>query len=333
MNLPFKDLLILFYLQRYSFLTIRQVMKALDDGRGYQTIGQKLLEMAKTGLVGFSKGPVAVFKKGPKIYYLKKNGYEVLLDRKIPVELLGRFREKHYPVWTVQTQRRLHLNDVFLSLEAGIKGIAGLELIRIFLEYNGVNHGSNVLAETTDFFSEDEQGNNKIVPDGAFILQRRRKEKRLFLVEMDMGTERGSNRVGKNSTSALPERLRKYEAYLQSRKYAQKYQEWGEFKDFTLLWVTHSADRANNGRKKILDLSPQFHNYYFLNSYDAVATSFFNREWKMGAVDSDQGLGLLDNLWNNEENEARKLRATPDKKIWDKINNFEKTADRYCNIP
>jgi hypothetical protein len=296
MNLPFKDLLVLFYLQKYSFLTIRQVMKALDDGRCYQTMGRKLWEMAKTDLVGFSKGHSAGLIKEPRIYYLQKNGYEVLLDRKVPVELLGQFRGEHYPVWTSQTKRLLPLIDMFLSLEAGIKGIDGLELIRIFLKYNWVNVGTNVIAETTDFISADEQEDKKMVPDGAFILQRRRKEKRLFLVEMDLGTERGSNRVKKNSTPALHERLRKYAAYLQSRQYAQEHKEWGEFNYFTLLVVTRSADRIDNVRKNIFDLPPQFHQYYFLNYYDAVATSFFNKEWKMGRVDDDQGLSLLDNI-------------------------------------
>ena len=294
MDLDNDGLIILFYMQKYNFLTIDQAGAVLSGGRSYQMIARKLREMAGAGLVGSFGGNRVGFARVPKVYFLKKKGYEILLDNNLPPEILGRFREKSEPRWSPQTMHRLHLVDVFLSLEEGIRGIDHLDLRKVFLEYNKVSGGGKVLAETTDFISDDEQAENKIVPDGAFILASQKTLNNvLFLVEMDMGTEGIVDRISKDKSIALYERMKKYDRYLVSGRYAKKYKDWGNFDHFVLLFVTLSGVRMENIRKKFFDLPARFSQYYFFNTYDEVKSNFFNGFWKVRAVDDDRNYSVL----------------------------------------
>jgi hypothetical protein len=294
MNFSDDDLVMLFYLQKYNFLTINQAVRAIDNDRSYQVVGRRLRAMADTGYVGFFGGHKVGFANVPKVYYLTKKGFEFLLDNEMPLELLGSYKEKSNPSWSSQTKHRLFLVDVFLSLESGVRRNQHLDLVKVFLEYNRVKEGNRVVFETTDFVSDKETSENKIVPDGAFVLKSLRTNNRvLFFVEMDMGTEGVISRVSKDINVNLYERIKKYDKYLVSGNYVRKYKLLGNFDHFVLLFITLSEKRMENIRGKLFDLPDKFHQYYMFNTYDVVVNDFFNNQWRVRSVEDNNGYGLL----------------------------------------
>ena len=289
------DLMALWYLQRYGFLTIKQTVHAIDNNRSYQNIGRRLRQMASASLVGFFGGHRVGFSNIPKVYYLKKKGYQVLIDNDLPQELIGNFKEKSKPSWSSKTKHRIYLINVFLSLESGIRKIDQLDLVGVFLEYNRIKKGKDLASETTDFIADKKTAENKIVPDGAFIIESLKTgNKVLFLVEMDMGTEGIISRVSKNTNLPLYERIKKYDRYLMSGNYVRKYQEWGSFDNFILLFITLSEKRMEHIRGELFDLPDRLHQYYFFNTYDVVIKDFFNHQWKARSIKDDRGYSLLD---------------------------------------
>lgn len=294
MNFSDDDLVMLFYLQKYNFLTINQAVKAIDNNRSYQNIGRRLRTMSSAGYLSSFGGHRIGFVNIPKIYFLKKKGYQLLIDNDVPLELLGDFKEKSKPHWSTQTKHRLNLIDIFLSLESGVRKIEHLDLVKVFLEYNRIKQGKAIFSETTDFVADERTAENKIVPDGAFVIKSLKTEKRvLFLVEMDMGTESIVSRISKNTNLPLYERIKKYDRYLMSGNYVGKYREWGSFDHFVLLFVTLSEKRMENIRKELFALPEQFHEYYMFNTYDVVVKDFFNNQWKARSIKDGQGYGLL----------------------------------------
>ncbi len=275
-------------------MTINQAVKAIDNNRSYQNIGRRLRAMSSAGYVGNFGGHRIGFVNVPKIYFIKKKGYQLLTDNELPFELLGNFKEKSSPHWSTQTNHRIKLIDIFLSLESGIRKNEHLDLARVFLEYNRIKQGKEITSETTDYVADQETTENKIVPDGAFIIESLKTENRvLFLVEMDMGTESIVSRVSKNSNLPLYGRIKKYDRYLISGKYVRKYGEWGSFDHFVLLFITLSGKRMENIRGELFDLPEQFHGYYMFNTYEAVVKDFFNNQWKARSIKDNRGHSLL----------------------------------------
>lgn len=294
MNFSDDDIVMLFYLQKYGLLTIKQAVEAIDNKRSYQNIGRRLRSMADNGFVDFFGGHRVGFINVPKVYFIKKKGYELLIDNELPLELLGNFKERSSPSWSAQMKHRLHLVDVLLSLEKGVRQLEDLDLVKVFLEYNRIKKNKGTIAETTDYVADDERAENKIVPDGVFILKSLKTGNRvLFLVEMDMGTETIVSRISKNVNLPLYERIKKYDRYLMSGNYAKKYEVWGKFDYFILVFITLSEKRMENIRKELFDLPSEFHEYYMFNTYDVVVNNFFNQEWRMRSVEDNQKYGLL----------------------------------------
>ena len=306
MNLAGDDLVALFYMQKYTFLTIGQAVKVIDRGRSYQGMGRRLREIAEDGLIGGFGGHRIGFVNVPKVYFLKRRGYEVLRDNGFSDELLGRFKEKSEPTWSPQTNHRLHLIDLFLALEIGIRQIERLELERVFLEYNRVKQKETLVSETADFVVTKKAGmteielerqrtpENKIIPDGAFILRSKTTGAQiLYMVEMDMGTERIISRVTKQTTSPLYERMKKYDRYLMSLSYADKYRQYGKFDHFVVLFITVSVERMESLRKKLFDLPDELHQYYLFSSYDDIMNNFFHKQWKARAINDNHNYCIL----------------------------------------
>ncbi len=74
--------------------------------------------------------------------------------------------------------------------------------------------------------AKEETADNRIVPDAAFVIENIETKKRgLFLVEMDMGTERIVSYITRDERITLLWKLAQYDRYLASMRYRSKYQD------------------------------------------------------------------------------------------------------------
>jgi protein tyrosine phosphatase (PTP) superfamily phosphohydrolase (DUF442 family) len=174
----------------YRFLTIVQF--ARGSGVIYKHGAEVFLSLERLEAVGFI-GYTSIPWQGktPKLYFLKRRGFAFLSQATdSPGSEIKSFRETHKDlVWTPAMYHRIRLTDCFLALERGVLARPQLSLQKTFLEYRRVR--GSLGRETTDYIAELRTSENRIVPDGAFILQNREKDRSsLFFVEMNMGTER-----------------------------------------------------------------------------------------------------------------------------------------------
>lgn len=289
------DLLALFYLQKYNFLTIDQSLTILGKERSRKNLAHRLLQIEQAGFLGSFGNQNVGFVKAPKVYYLKEKGYQVLTEE-FPLELIGRYKKKKQPSWSSKYKHRLALIDLFLSLEISVRNSTKYELVKVFLEYNrNAAKDGGYMVETTDELKTGTNPQDRITPDGAFILKNQHTSNQgLYFLEMDMGTETITNKISKSPKFTLSNRMQEYDLYLQSGSYAKKYQEHGDFNFFTLLFVTTAEARRDNIRKCTLNLPPLLHAYYYFNIYETVKQNFFNPQWKVRSVQDDKNYILWD---------------------------------------
>ena len=200
----------------------------------------------------------------------------------IPAELLGSFKEvKVEAAWSPQMYHRLRMVDLLISLEVAVQKRPHLTIINTFLEYRRIKRGNQIIHETTDFVDTQEAVENKIVPDAAFILENNQTGKRaLFFLEMDMATERIKSLQLRNHKVTLHHKFSQYDRYLKSLRYTQKYQTYGEFRSFTMLFVTLQEARIENIRRELLDLPKPLAAYYRLSTFDAAMGDFLGVIWQ-----------------------------------------------------
>jgi len=154
-----------------------------------------------------------------------------------------------------------------------------LHLVRTFLEYRRVK-GTHA-RETTDYVTDTPLPDNRIVPDGVFVLENRETDRRgLFFVEMDRGTERITVASSRDNRATIRGKFIQYDRYLTSGRFAQTYASFGEFRFFTLLFVTLTADRVDNIRDAVSDLPQTLHPYYRLTTFDVACNDFVGNVWK-----------------------------------------------------
>ena len=121
----------------------------------------------------------------------------------------------------------------------------------------------------------------RIIPDAAFILQNIESGKRgLFFLEMDMGTERVVSQITRDNRVSLFYKLSQYDRYLQGMRYRQTYAAFGDFRFFTLLFITIGAERIENIRREMLRLPSELSEYYRLTTYERAMGDFFSPIWK-----------------------------------------------------
>ena len=285
LSLTKDDVKALYFLQKYTFMTIEQTVVAIDEGRSYQNIGRRLRRMKAKDLVGGFGGQMASFGNTPKLYYIKKYGYETLLEYGFSMELLGKFKEKNEPKWTMHTKHRIYLIDLYLALERDIKNYKHFEIVNVFLDHKRIKTENGFESETSDFILGKKEDDIKINPDGTIILKSNKtKEVYLLLVEMDMGTETIVSEIIGKETNSLYRRMRNYDIYLENHNYADKYKKYGDFDQFFLLFITTSEKRVEALRRKFASLSDDLHDYYFFNVYDNVKNNFFCKTWKTRSV-------------------------------------------------
>jgi hypothetical protein len=270
----------LFFIQRYRSLTIDQFARVADLNRNTASNQLRLLELG--GFLGHFGNTGTGHGKTPKAYFLTRKGFELLhRESDIPPELLGSHKEvKVEARWSPQMYHRLRTVDLMISAEVAVRRRPQLSMVATFLEYRRVKREMRVVPETADYVAGEETSENRIIPDAAFVLENiETKRRALFFVEMDMGTERIVSAITRDHRLSLQYKLRQYDRYLKSRRYAHTYAAYGDFRFFTLLFVTQSEQRIENIRRELTDLPQELAPYYRFTTFAAAMGDFFSAIW------------------------------------------------------
>jgi protein involved in plasmid replication-relaxation len=266
------------FMYQYRFLTIPQFARL--TGYSIDHVGEVLRNFERRQLVGYF-GFLSIPGHGrtPKVYYVKRKGWE-LLRTESDEEPEGAFAEvspEH--TWTPQMYHRLRLLDLMVALEVQVRTFPHIELVRTFIEYR--RHKGTYVRETTDYVAAEQIPDNRIIPDGAFILENLASGRRaLFFIEMDMGTERIATKSSKNTQATILAKLTQYDRYLTSGRFATTYGSYGEFRSFLLLFVTSGEERIVNIRQAASSLSGRLHGYYRFATFEQASTSFLGGVWR-----------------------------------------------------
>jgi hypothetical protein len=272
----------LFFIQRYRFLTVDQFARAAALNRN--TAAHQLRNFEGHGLLGyFGNTGLKGYGKTPKAYFLTRKGWEMLVrESDIPPELLGTHKEiKIEARWSPQMYHRLRTVDVLISAECAVRKRPHLSMVQTFLEYRRVKRGNHIARETTDYVAPEEIAENRIVPDAAFILENIETQRRaLFFLEMDMATERIVSHITRDSRITLHYKISQYDRYLQSLRYSQTYAPYGDFRFFTLLFVTLGEQRVENIRREMGNLPTDLGRYYRFSTFEKAMDDFLGAIWK-----------------------------------------------------
>ena len=213
----------------------------------------------------------------------------------IPPELLGRHTQvKVDSRWSPQMYHRLRTVDLMISAEAAVRSRSRLSMVATFLEYRRVKRGTHLERETTDYVDTEENAYTRIVPDAAFVLENIESGKRaLFFLEMDMGTERIVSQITRDKQISLFYKLSQYDRYLQGMRYRHTYADFGDFRFFTLLFITLGEERIENIRREMQRLPPEFSDYYRLTTYPRAMGDFLEPIWKSRLFSDTGTYGLV----------------------------------------
>jgi Replication-relaxation len=272
----------LYFIHRYRFLTIEQYARAAGVSR--DTASDRLREMERHGFLGhFGNVGMRGYGKVPKAYFLTRKGYELLRrETDIPEELFEPHKETHVATrWSPKMYHRLRTVDLMIAAEVAVRERPHLTMVKTFLEYRQVRRGNRVCRETSDFVDTAETSENRIIPDAAFILENVESERRaLFFLEMDMATERIVTKISQDKRLSLHHRFSQYDRYLKSLRYRETYAAYGEFRHFTLLFVTIGEARVENVRAEMHDLPEGLAQYYRFTTFDRAMGDFLGPIWK-----------------------------------------------------
>jgi len=285
----------LFYIQRYRFLTIDQYARISMMNR--KTASNKLCSYEHHGLLGhFGNTGMGGGMKTPKVYFLTRKGWEILVrESDIPQEIIGNYKEvKVESKWSPQMYHRLRTVDLMISVEVAVRNRPNLNLVKTFLEYKFMKRGTHLTRETTDFVAQEEITENRIIPDAAFVLENIETKKRaLFFIEMDMATERIVSYITRDNRITLHHKISQYDRYLKGGRYRQTYSNYGEFRYFTLLFVTLTEQRVENIRQEMYDLPAELSTYYRFTTYEKAIGDFLGMIWKARAVSNTNVFSLV----------------------------------------
>jgi hypothetical protein len=122
----------LFFMQRYRFLTINQYARVAHLNPS--TARDQLLHMQRLGLLGFfGNAGLIGYGKTPKVYFLTRKGFDMLLrDCDFSLELIGPHKEvKVDSRWSPQMFHRLRTVDLMntVVLNAAHKSLKKLPII------------------------------------------------------------------------------------------------------------------------------------------------------------------------------------------------------------
>jgi protein involved in plasmid replication-relaxation len=271
----------LFFIQRYRYLTTPQFARA--TGQHYSTAAGQLRQFERMGILAFfGNTRLAGNGKTPKAYYLSRKGWELLREESgISEDVIGTYKEvKVEARWAPQMYHRLRTIDLLIALEVAVRNRPHLSIVQTYLEYRRIKRGSQIICETMDYVDALETPENKIIPDAAFILENTETSRRaLFFLEMDMATERIITASPGKQTN-LRQKFFQYDRYLKSFRYAKTYQAYGEFRLFTMLFVTIQEARIENIRRELSDLPQDLSRYYRLTTFTRAMEDFLGAIWQ-----------------------------------------------------
>jgi Replication-relaxation len=285
----------LFFVQRYRFLTINQFARAAGMQRDNASRQLRSLELRGV-LSHFGNACLPGHGRTPKVYFLTRRGWELLVrESDIPPELLGSHTQvKVDSRWSPQMYHRLRTVDLMISAEVAVRRRSRLSMVTTFLEYRRVKRGTHLERETTDYVDKEENIYTRIVPDAAFILENIESGKRaLFFLEMDMGTERIVTQITRDKRISLFHKLSQYDRYLESLRYRHTYSTFGDFRFFTLLFITIGEERIENIRRQMQTLPSELSEYYRLTTYERAMGDFFSPIWKSRMLTDTRAYGLV----------------------------------------
>jgi hypothetical protein len=269
------------FIYRYRFLTIAQYARSTNVH--HETGASQLRQFERQGILGFfGNTRLAGNGKTPKVYFLTRKGYDLLCSQSgiLPEELGGYKEVKVEAAWAPQMYHRLRTVDLLIALEVSVRNRPHLAIIQTFLEYRRIKRGNRIINETMDYVDSQETSENKIIPDAAFILENTETSRRaLFFLEMDMATERIITASPGKQTN-LHQKFSQYDRYLKSFRFAKTYQEYGDFRLFTMLFVTLIDARIENIRRELSKLPQDFARYYRLTTFDQAMEDFLGSIWK-----------------------------------------------------
>lgn len=266
-------------IHRYRFLTSSQFARI--TGFSLYHARDVLRTFASRDLIGhFGFTGLPGHGRTPKVYFLTKRGFEVLRTEIDCPEELTDFQTVHQEVsWSPKMYHRIALVDLFTALEARLQRESAIGLSQTFLEYRRIR-GTHA-RETTDYVGEAETSLDRIVPDGAFILENRESSRRaLFFLEVDMGTERIVAPKSADTRATIMGKFQQYDRYLTSGRFANTYTPYGEFRSASILVVTTSPQRVENMRKAAIRLPGELHSYYRLSAFPDAMADFLGPVWK-----------------------------------------------------
>lgn len=277
-NVSERGLIGLLAIYRYRYLSIAQFAKA--SGLKETFVREILREYERKGFLG-AIGNVGIRGQGktPKLYYLTKKGYELILEASGREEdELGSYKAASTSArWSPIMYHRLATVDLMLAVEAGVMALPDYRLVEMFLEYRREKRAGKMTPETSDYVETPEIPANRLVPDAAFILENVSTGKRgLFFIETDMGTERIT--TASSEAYSLAEKFRQYERYLTGGQFAKTYAPFGVFRFFTALFVTTTLGRIENIRAG-LPSRPDLHPYFRFAVFEDAKEDFFGAVW------------------------------------------------------
>jgi len=278
-------------------LTITQFAKITGLSRDHAS--ENLRRMERLNWLGhIGNTPVAGQGKTPKTYYLKAKGYNAVLEHSGRSENeLGPFVRAHTGIsWSPIMYHRLETVSVLIQMHLETHETKELKLIGTRLEYVRKRVGAKLHSETRDTFPAHPSGSIRVVPDAAFAVGNVTTGARaLFFVELDRATEQIAYSKRRNTIMG---KFQNYDAYMKSRKFRETYARWGEFKNFSVLFITpQGADglqrRIENVRQASRDLEPRFHPFYRLGTYERTSEHFYHDGWKSRDPDDSKKYRLV----------------------------------------
>lgn len=265
----------------YRYLSVHQI--ATICAIKPKSASEMLLRLERHGLLGhFGNTGIRGYGKTPKVYFLKKRGYQILAKER---EAVGKVPPPFRPVnmstrWSPLMFHRLATLDVLSYVERDCCRLQDYDLLGTLVEYRREKIGNRWQTETTDFVSENKTPDDRIVPDAGFALEHRHIGKRaLFLIEVDMGTTRLQTNKPDQDIATYTAKLAQYDRYLASGRIKDRHPHLGQFSGFHMLTITTSDRRVANMRRAASTLSPDFHQFFRFSTLDRVRQFVLHADW------------------------------------------------------
>lgn len=274
------------FIQEYRYLTVNQV--AVITGLKPKSSSELLLRLERQKLLShFGNVGQRGYGKTPKVYYLTKRGNSILCEE---LEARNLPAESYRPIkvstrWSQHMYHRIATIDVLMSLERACIDRDNYRLATTLTEYRREQIDKQLVGETTDYVELPAEPENRLVPDAGFVLENAStKQRALFLIEVDLATETISTNKADAVTKSFKHKIEQYDRYLLSKRFQQRYRQYGEFNYFVLLIITSRAGRAHNIRFALASLPENLHQYYRVSTLDEVRDNFFHAAWQGRSV-------------------------------------------------